>query len=191
MGNTKLNTMTRTTILFIQGGGEGAYEIDRELVVTLQQALGETYKIIYPQMPDETNPDYESWKDTIDNELRKIAGSVILIGHSIGSFLLLKYLLNNTIDKDLIGLFFISTPFVGARGWQYEGMAINPALYSTSLPAPVFFYHGTDDEMVPFAHLSLYEKKFPYATFRKIAGRGHQLNNDLSEVVDDIRGLIL
>jgi predicted alpha/beta hydrolase family esterase len=69
-------------------------------------------------------------------------------------------------------------------------MAIKEALFSKPLPAPLFFYHSTDDTTVPFSHLSLYEKKFPHATFRQIVGRGHQLNNDLSEVAADMKALI-
>jgi len=83
--------MKNTTILFIQGGGEGAYEVDHKLVVNLQEAM-------------------------------KGIGEVATI--------------------------------------------------------------------VPFAHLSLYEKTFPQATFYKIVGRGHQLDNDLAEVAADIRRLI-
>jgi len=45
----------------------------------------------------------------------------------------------------------------------------------------------TNDEIVPFSHLALCAEKFPHATIRKITGRGHQLNNDLSEVVQDIK----
>jgi pimeloyl-ACP methyl ester carboxylesterase len=63
--------------------------------------------------------------------------------------------------------------------------------FPSKLPteAPIFFYHGTNDEIVPFSHLALYAKKLPHAIIRKIVGRGHQLNNDLSEVVQDIKGL--
>ena len=50
-----------------------------------------------------------------------------------------------------------------------------------------FFYHSRDDETVPFAHLALYAQKFPQATIRELNGRGHQLNNDLSEVAEDIK----
>jgi uncharacterized protein len=182
--------MKKTTILFIQGGGEGAWEVDHKLVVNLEKALNGTGEIVYPKMPGENDPDYERWKAAIDAALGKITGKIILVGHSVGSFLLLRYVLETTIDKELIGLFFIATPFVGTGGWEYDDMAIKQELFSRPLPAPVFFYHGTDDETVPFSHLSLYEKKFTQATFRKIAGRGHQLNNDLMEVAADMKGLV-
>lgn len=45
------------------------------------------------------------------------------------------------------------------------------------------------DETVPFSHLKLYVKKIPHATFREIPGRGHQLNNDLTEIVQDMKNL--
>jgi predicted alpha/beta hydrolase family esterase len=182
--------MKKITILFIQGGGEGAYEVDHNLVVNLEEALKGIAEIVYPKMPGENDPDYQRWKAAIDEALAKIDGPVFLVGHSVGSFLLLKYVLETKIDKEIIGLFFIATPFVGDGGWEFEEMAIKPTLFLTPLPAPMFFYHSTDDTTVPFAHLSLYEKKFPGATFYKIVGRGHQLDNDLSEVAADIKRLI-
>jgi hypothetical protein len=42
---------------------------------------------------------------------------------------------------------------------------------------------------VPFTHLALHAEKFSQATVRKFDGRGHQFNNDLSEVAADIKSL--
>ena len=42
-------------ILFIQGGGEGAYQEDEKLVASLRNALGDAYKVRFPQMPNERN----------------------------------------------------------------------------------------------------------------------------------------
>jgi len=142
-------------------------------------------------MPKENDPNYERWKVKIDKELEKIEGSVILMGHSIGSFLLLRYLSEKKIDKDIAGMFFIATPFLGGdKGWQYEGISLDEDLASILPPnVPLFFYHSTNDEIVPFAHLALYADKLPHATIRKIEGRGHQFNNDLREVVKDIKSL--
>lgn len=185
-----LYVMKKPTILFIQGGGDGAYDIDHKLVLNLTHALKETCTIVYPQMPAENDPDYGRWKTAIDNELGKIKGEVMLVAHSVGSFLLLKYLLEKEMDKNIIGIFLIATPFVGEGGWQFEDMAIKETSFSKRLTAPLFFYHSTDDKTVPFSHLSRYEKKLPYATFHKIEGRGHQLDNDLSEVAQDIKRLL-
>ena len=53
----------------------------------------------------------------------------------------------------------------------------------------MFFYHSRDDEWVPFAHLALCAEKVPQARVRAFEGRGHQFDDDLSEVAQDIEGL--
>jgi uncharacterized protein len=182
--------MKKAKLLFIQGGGEGAYQEDEKLSQFLQVALKDLYIIDYPRMPEENNPDYEIYKAKIVEELKKIDTKVILVGHSLGSCFLLKYLSEEKTDKDVVGIFLIATPFWGEGGWQYEGFRLKND-FASKLPTktPIFFYHSTNDEIVPFSHLALYKKKLPHASFRKIEGRGHQLNNDLSEVVKDIRSL--
>jgi hypothetical protein len=62
----------KTFVLFIQGGGEGAYEADAVLAKSLQRALGDEYDVRYPQMPDESNPDMQTWKTKI---LKRVRGS--------------------------------------------------------------------------------------------------------------------
>jgi serine hydrolase len=56
-------------ILFIQGGGSGAYKEDEKLVANLKNALGDAYEIRYPKMPHESEPDYQNWKTRIGKEL--------------------------------------------------------------------------------------------------------------------------
>jgi uncharacterized protein len=48
-------------VLFIHGGGEGAYEEDRKLAASLQVALGAAYDVRCPNMPDEDRPVYEAY----------------------------------------------------------------------------------------------------------------------------------
>jgi pimeloyl-ACP methyl ester carboxylesterase len=82
----------------------------------------------------------------------------------------------------------MAIPFVGNGGWQFEG-ALKNNFTSELSKVPLFFYQSDNDEVVPPEHLDLYAEKVPGATVRKIIGRGHQFNNNLSEVVKDIRSL--
>jgi predicted alpha/beta hydrolase family esterase len=182
--------MKTPDILFIQGGGEGAHKEDNELVSNLKNALDNAYKINYPKMPKEEDPQYQTWKEAFDKAIDKIEDGIILIGHSLGGFLLIRYLAEKKLSKNIIGMFFISTPFVGEGGWQFEDMAIKDDSYSKLPRVPTFFYHSTNDETVPFSHLALYKKKIPHAVIQKIDGRGHQLDNNLSEVAEDIKSLL-
>jgi uncharacterized protein len=180
----------KKAILFIQGGGKDAYEADKKLVDRLRKTLGERYKIFFPKMPDEGNPDYEKYRARIEKEFNKINGDLILAGHSLGACFLLKYLSENKIEKNIYGIFLLSTPFWGPGGWEFEGFTMdNERAVKKVSKIPLFFYHGTSDEIVPFPHITLYKEKFPDAKFRRIPGQGHQFDDDLSEVVRDITTL--
>src|SRR5256885_17048948 len=79
-------------VLFIHGGGTGAYAADCLLADSLQRALGHSYNVHCPQMPDEENSPYPAWKAEIDSRLASLQGSVAFVGHSVGGSVLLKYL---------------------------------------------------------------------------------------------------
>ncbi len=176
-------------VLFIHGGGAGAYEADKKLAKNLQGELGADYRVQYPQMPNEDRPEYELWKGQIAEELAALDGEVILVGHSLGASVLLKYLSEERLKRPALALFLLAAPYWGAEDWQVSEYALREDFASRLPELPVFFYHSRDDAIVPFAHLDLYKKKLPQAAIRVLDGRGHQFDDDLSDVAADIRGL--
>ena len=54
---------------------------------------------------------------------------------------------------------------------------------------PLTLYQGTRDDVVPVSHIGMLAKAFPRARVRRLEGRDHQLDNDLSEVARDIKRL--
>jgi predicted alpha/beta hydrolase family esterase len=98
-------------VLFIQGAGEGAYDEDEKLAVSLQAALGTEYQVLYPQMPNEEDPEDKAWIAQISKALAVVDGSAILVGHSAGGAVLLKYLLKEHVDQPFAGVFLVSIPF--------------------------------------------------------------------------------
>jgi uncharacterized protein len=175
-------------VLLIQGAGEDAYEEDEKLAASLRDALGDAYDVRYPKMP--VSPEYESWKEQIASELAALDGDVILVGHSLGASVLLKYLSEEKVEKPVSGLFLVASPYWGAEDWEVSEYALQDG-FASRLPRelPVFLYHSRDDDVVPFAHLEMYTNKLAQATVHEFDGRGHQFNDDLSEVARDIQGL--
>jgi len=177
-------------VLFIQGGGDEGYEADKKLVASLQAALGESYEVRYPQMlSDETLPDF-GWLRQIDNEIANIKGDIILAGHSLGASLLLKYLSETEVKKNIRAIFLISTPFWrGPEDWK-QGLKLHEN-FPDKLPNKmhIFLYQSRDDDEVQFENLLLYAQRLPQATIRELATGGHQLNNDLRIVAKDIKSL--
>jgi predicted alpha/beta hydrolase family esterase len=170
-------------------GGEGAYEEDGRLAASLQNALGSAYKVRYPKMPLEDSAGYADWKARIAMELSALDAEVMLVAHSVGGSILLKYLSEEQIETPIAGLFLLATPYFGGgdENWNYPEMNL-PQDFATKIPSisRIFLYHSRDDEVVPFAHLAMYAAKLPQAIVRIFDGRGHQLGNDLADVAGDI-----
>ena len=176
----------RRRVLFVQGGGQGAHEMDARLVASLAKELGPDYEIHYPFMPDEAAPDYPAWNRVLIEQVARLGNDVILVGHSIGATIVVWSIAATQPKQELAAVFLIAAPFVGEGGWEIEDFT-PPSDIDTKLPdVPIYFYHGHEDETVPFAHVDLYAAMLPQAFIRRLDGRNHQLNDDLSEVAYDI-----
>jgi predicted alpha/beta hydrolase family esterase len=102
----------------------------------------------------------------------------------------LKYLAEEKVENPVLGLFLIAAPYWGAKDWDVDEYKLQ-SNFAAHLAAdlPVFLYQSRDDEIVSFTHLAMYAQKLPQATVHEVDGRGHQFNNDLSEVAIDIARL--
>jgi pimeloyl-ACP methyl ester carboxylesterase len=90
----------------------------------------------------------------------------------------------------LAAIFLISAPFIGEGGWPSDDIEAKPDLGARLPPGvPVHLFHGQKDETAPPAHADLYAKAIPQAQVHRLADRDHQLNNDLSEVAEVVRGI--
>jgi len=182
--------MTRQ-VLFIQGGGHGAHDKwDNKLVNSLSNELGPGYTICYPVMPNEADPSYAAWKAALMKEFDVLKRDAMLVGHSLGGTILINVLTEWAPQRAIGGIFIIAAPFVGEGGWTSQD--IEPRSdFAARLPPgiPIFLYHGREDEIAPFKHVELYAQTIPSAHVRRLNGRDHQLNYDLSVVANDIRQL--
>ena len=180
-------------LLFIQGGGAGTHDAwDDKLVDSLRHSLGPGYEIRYPRMPDEDDPSPAGWEPAIRKEVAALDDGAILIGHSIGGTLLIDALAGEPPRRPIGAIMLVSAPFVGDGGWPGDGFAL-PAGLGSRLPkgVPVHVFHGTGDETAPPAHADLYGRAIPQARIHRLAGRDHQLGNDLSEVAELVRALAM
>lgn len=179
-------------VLFIHGSGdERAYTEDALLAASLRRALGAGYALHYPHMPLEADAAYADWKARLAIELAARDDAIILVAHSVGGAILLRYLSEEPVGRAIGGLFLLATPCFGADPtWTYPDMAL-PQNVAARLPAipRIALYHCRDDAVVPFAHLARYAATLPRATTRAFERGGHQFDNDLAAVAADIRGL--
>lgn len=174
-------------VVFFHGAGTGAYDEDAELVGSLARHLGDGFSIDFPRLPED-DPEDGHWLEAINEAIARTSGPVVLVGHSVGGYLLLKYLAMNRVTTPIAALCVIAAPFPGGDpAWTFDGFDL-PDDMDRLLPTDtkVLLYASEDDETVPFAHRDLYAAALPRAITRTTSG-GHQLGNDLRVVADDIR----
>lgn len=178
-------------ILFIHSAGpQGSGEGSSGLIEYLSNALRDDYVIQHPVMPEPENPRYEGWKKKLKEELEIMEGDLILIGHSLGASVILKFLSEEKYSNHIEALFLVSTPFWKKKDSQIEEFVLqkNFELKLKDL-LPIYFYHSKEDEWVPFSHLDIYSKALPQATIRVLEGHEHEFASGLPRLVEDIKQL--
>lgn len=170
----------------LQTGGQGS----APFVEHLRRDLGPAFNINFPMMPEPSKPAYSLWKRELKNVLHCSESPQILIGHSLGGSVLLKYLSEQKHNIPALGLFIVATPFWGAEDWMLEEFILRED-FARSLPKSlnVFLYQSRDDDQVPFDHLKRYHENIPQAKVRELDVGEHTFKHGLPELVADIRKL--
>ena len=108
-------TLAAQPVLFIQGAW-GMYQPEGSgrLAAYLARELGAGYRVIAPEMPDADDPHYQPWRDRIEQELEALDQAVILVGHSFGGSVLLKYSLRAR-TRSLSAVCFLSRSKFGGQ----------------------------------------------------------------------------
>jgi len=118
-------------LLFVHGGGEGAYEEDRKMAASLRDALVSGYEVRCPKMPEEDNPQYTAWRNRIASELAELDGEVFLVGHSLGASILLKYISEEKTLTPIAGMFLVAPPYWGVEDWEVDEYVLQEDFAST------------------------------------------------------------
>lgn len=165
------------------GKGKGSYD----LVHYLKSKLSTEFTVLYPIIPKPNFPTYEKYKEMFDEAFAKITGPLILIGHSLGGSVLLKYLSEDHPHISITALFLISVPHWKSNMKEFE-LKKNFQKAIQNIPE-IFLYHSKNDPVVPFDHLSFYKNAFGSATVRELPGREHVFSKGLPALVEDLRQL--
>jgi len=178
-------------ILFLQGGSDKAdHDADASMVASLEKSLDTGYIIHYPILNNDNTPDFGRSKQ-IGHHLSVGEDGVIVVTHSLGGSMLLKYLSEHHVTKKIAGIFLIAAPFwTGDEDWVQPLKLRSDFAQRLDQDIPLFFYHCRDDEEVPFDHFLAYKEKLPWATFRDRPKGGHRFGEDLAMVGDDIKSVL-
>lgn len=156
----------------------------------LGERLGDNYQVIRPEMPSKRNAKYLEWKIWFEKFFPFLNDEVILVGSSLGGTFLAKYLAENQFPKKIKAIFLVAACF--------DDLPEEPLL-DFNLPGnlkkiadqseKVILYHSKDDNVVPFPHLAKFQQALPKATVRIFEDRKHFNQEELPELIQDIKNL--
>lgn len=147
--------------------------------------------VFTPTMPSKYNAKYDEWKLWFEKVIPYLQGGVILVGHSLGGAFLAKYLSENTFPVSIAATFLVAAPY-----------SDNPPDYTMASFAPphalakleeqagaLFLYHSTDDPVVPYRDVEIYHQLLPSATLHQFTDRGHFMQPEFPEIIEEIKSL--
>ncbi len=108
-----------------------------------------------------TQPSYASWRSEVAQAIATLPQDAVLIGHSLGGSVLLKYLSEEAIEGRFAALFIVASPYwCGDDNWRYSEYLLQED-FAAKLPpiGQIFIYHSQDDEVVPQTHVALYAER--------------------------------
>lgn len=149
---------------------------------TLDEKLGSGFEILALQMPSKFNAKYDEWALWFDKLIPYLRNDVIIVGHSLGANFVAKYLACNDLPIMIAQVHLVAGCYGVAGGFDLPSSLerIEKNVQKT------FIYHSHDDDVVDFADAVKYKRSLPQATLVELADRGHFLQEEFPELVENI-----
>lgn len=157
----------------------------------LNKLLGEGFEVVRPEMPSKRNAKYVEWKIWFEKFIPFLESEIILVGSSLGASFVAKYLAENDFPKKIKAVFLIAGAFADNLP-EYQLLDFTPPfnLEKLRLQAQrIFLYHSKDDDVVPFDDVNKFKEALPEATVRVFVDRQHFNQEELPELLEDIKGV--
>lgn len=165
----------------------------KKWVNNLQKDLGNNFEVLLPRMPCSCNAKYINWKIWLERFFPFLKDGIILIGNSLGSTFLSKYLSENDFPLKIKAVFLLAGPFDEKDrdvGYTLEDFILSESLEKFEQQAgKIFLYHSKDDPVVPFADQEKYVAKLPGAEKVIFEDKGHFNLKEFPEIVEKIKSI--
>jgi len=158
---------------------------------TLQEALGDDWQVVRPDMPADSNAKYEHWRLWFEKYVPHLEDGVVLVGHSLGSMFLSRYLSENLFPVKISKLFLMAGEFTRRRDRQpgeEDGEFFYTHLQNFSqldkVAGELYLVHSKDDPVVPFENQAKFAEYLPSAHLITFADKGHFWDEQFPEIIE-------
>lgn len=132
----------------------------------LSEELSKKFQIIQPRFPRSEDSKYEEWKIHFERFFSHFKDNIILIGSSLGSIFLAKYLSENKFPKKILSVYLVCPPFddtcIGEDLVGGFKLKSNLSLLEKNCKDITLMF-SADDDSVPVSHAEKYRSKLKNA----------------------------
>lgn len=157
----------------------------------LDEKLGNKFEIIRPRMPLQDNAKYNEWKIYFERHFPYLRNNIILIGNSLGSIFLAKYLSENTFPNKILSTYLVCPPFDNTiEGEDLVGgfeLCEDISLIEENSPNTTLMF-SKNDETIPVSHARKYQRKLKNSKVIMYKDKnGHFRISEFPEIVEMIK----
>jgi predicted alpha/beta hydrolase family esterase len=128
----------------------------------LSEKLSKKFQIIQPRFPRSEDSKYEEWKIHFERFFPYFKDNIILIGSSLGSIFLAKYLSENKFPKKILSTYLVCAPFddtcIGEDLVGGFKLKSDLSLFEKNCKDITLMF-SADDDCVPVDHAEKYRNK--------------------------------
>ncbi len=201
--------MDKKQIIFIRGGEtfdnkEDFYKYFTELEIDpykkrtswrdwLNEILGETHEFLTPNMPARENADYKVWKIWFEKYLKFIKNDpIILIGYSLGTTFLLKYLTENSFSEKISQIHLVASCVTNEGITSLERLStfefdIDKINKIANLCSDIHLWHSEDDDCAPYLNSVIINEHLPESNFHTFKDKGHLFMETFPELLEIVK----
>lgn len=158
---------------------------------TLAEELGEEYEVFMPAMPNKENAQYEEWKIWFERHFKYLRDDVILMGCSLGSMFLVRYLTENETPFRVKAVIFMAGAVEELETEDCGDFIVSlddvPIIAKRAFE--VIVMHSKDDFLVPFEHGERLHTAIPGSEFITFEDKNHFLIEAFPELIKRLRSL--
>jgi len=160
---------------------------------TLEEELGDAWRVIIPPMPNRENAKYEEWKIWFERHFEYLSDGAVLVGCSLGAMFLGKYLTEETTPFKTGGVILMAAALplddIDTKDCGDFLVDFDAISAVTDKHERVIIMHSKDDFVVPYTHGEKLAELLPKAEFITFEDKNHFLIPEFPELVEKIKEL--
>lgn len=131
------------------------------------------FDVLLPKMPNNANAQYDEWALYFSKIVPLLRNDVVLVGHSLGSIFLAKYLQENKLPIRIKKLILIAAPYNDESAESLGSFKLSSAKKLSGTASEIHLMHSEDDPVVLPIELDKYITDLPEAAVHRFKSRQH------------------